>query len=387
MLIYGIGAITVLLCFCGLALDLGSFELTRLRMQGAADAAALGAVVASQSGGSMSTAGLQDASQNGFTSGTGGVTVTITNPPSSGNYTGNTAAAQAIIAKKVSGTFLPAKFTLTAQATALATPTSCVYLLSQHSTQPSLSLSNQSTQANCSFYLGSSYSFSGANTSGSQFYVSGASNNSSGSVSPAPIFKAPLRSDPLSGVPAPSAASCTYTNKAVSGSSVTLSPGTYCGGLAITKNATVNLQAGTYVIQGALTISSSTVNGSGVTFYLSQGNGYSYGASSVSSLNGSLSAPTSGPLQGILIFADRTLPAGQATLPFANLNSATRMDGIIYLPGQEFSSSNSTLEGKNYFGLVADFCAMSNTNFSPSANYSSLAGGSPFQVSGAGLVE
>ena len=387
MLIYGLGAITLLLCFCGLALDLGSFELTRIRMQNAADAAALGALAASQSGGSMSTAGLQDASQNGFTSGLQNATVTIANPPATGAYVSNTGAVQAKISKQVRGIFLPGTFTLTAQATALGTPTSCVYLLSQQSSQPSLSANNQAFQATCSFYLGSNYNFAGASSTGSQFYISGSSSNSTGSVSPAPIFNAPKQGDPLASVPAPVAGSCTYTSKTVNNTSATLSPGTYCGGLTITNNSTVNLQAGTYIVQGALTVSNSNMYGSGVTFYLTQGNGYAYGASSISSFNGTISAPTRGALQGILIFADRSLPAGQATLTLANFNPGTRFDGIFYLPGQELTAGNVTMQGNNYFGLVADFCAMHNTNFSPSSNYSSLAAGDPFQANGGGLVE
>ena len=387
MLIYSIGLITLLLCFCGLALDLGSFELTRIRMQDAADAAALGAVVASQSGGSMAIAGSQDAAQNGFTSGAGNVTVTITNPPSSGTYAGNTEAAQATIVKKVAGIFIPTKFTLTAQATALGTPPACVYLLSQYSSQPSLTGINQTISATCPFYLGRSYSFNGGSgSSGSQFYVAASSSASTGTVTPGPMFGAPVQADPLANVAAPALGGCDAVNQSIT-TPQTLYPGTYCGTTTINTTGAITLEPGTYVILGSLTILNGNISGAGITIYLSQGDGYTAAASTISNLNATLSAPTTGPLQGLLIFADRTLPPGAATLTMKSFNPNTTMDGIIYLPGQELTGS-ATFQGKNYFGVVADLIVINNSNFKPSNDYSSLAGGNPLKSGAtAGLVD
>ena len=63
------------------------------------------------------------------------------------------------------------------------------------------------------------------------------------------------------------------------------------------------------------------------------------------------------------------------------------MDGILYMPGQEFQSSNIPLQAKNYNGLVADFMNIHNTGWVASNNYSTLANGNPFLPLGAGLVE
>ena len=386
MLTYGVGLFVVLLCCCGIALDLGSFELTRLRMQSAVDAAALGAAVASQSGGAMSSAGLRDAAQNGFTNRTRHVAVTITNPPSSGTYAGNANAVQATITKTVQGNFLPTKFTLGVQAVAVGSSSACVYALSQSGSQASLALNNQTIEASCPFYLGHSYSISGGSITGDALMVAGSSTDSTGSVSPTPTFNVPVRSDPLAKVPAPSIGICDYTSFSATGTA-TLHPGTYCNGLQITNGSNITLRPGTYIVLGALSISNTTLTGSGVTFYMSQGNGYSYGITSITSVAGTLSAPTSGSLQGLLFFADRNLPAGQAGFNITNGNPGARFDGIFYLPGQTLYSSNSTLQGRAYFGVVADFLTMNNTGFTPTTDYSSLADGNPFGSGSAGLVE
>ncbi|TMD60327.1 MAG: hypothetical protein E6I87_06905 [Chloroflexi bacterium] len=74
--------LTVLLGVVGLAIDVGWFELNLLRMQGAADAAALAGVVylpGNLAGGL--NAARAEATKNGYTSGTGGVTVTPQQDP------------------------------------------------------------------------------------------------------------------------------------------------------------------------------------------------------------------------------------------------------------------------------------------------------------------
>ena len=70
------------------------------QQQSAADAAAVGGaqVLIYKGCGDQAdaqTAGRSDAANNGFTHGSGSVTVTISNPPSSGPYAGNTCAVQA----------------------------------------------------------------------------------------------------------------------------------------------------------------------------------------------------------------------------------------------------------------------------------------------------
>ncbi len=390
MLIYGVGFMLVLLSCCGLALDLGTFEITRLKMQNAADAAALGAILAYQDGGYL-TGGPLEAAQNGFTNGVNGVTVTVSNPPSTGAYAGVLYAAQVTITKPVTGIFLRKTFNLYASATAIDVATPCVYMLSgTAAVQPSLTATNQTISASCAFYAGQSYTFnSGSSSSGAQYYVSGSSANSYGTVSPATVFGAPTLADPLAYVAAPTVGpSCDHINYSVT-SSATLQPGVYCGGLTVTTTAAVSFAAGMYDILGPLSINGPTLTGPGVTFYLSQGNGYAYGATSIQNIAGSLKAPTTGVWQGILFFTDRSLPDDQAGFTLQNWNANVRMDGIYYLANQPLILSNITFKPAAYLGVVCDYLRLNNSAFNPAATYTSLANGNPFHpVGGAsGIVE
>jgi hypothetical protein len=389
LLIYGAGLVLVLLSCCGLILDLGSFELTKLKMQNAADAAAMGAVLSQQNGGPLS-AGLQDASQNGFTNGSGGVTVTILSQPTSGAYTSSPYAVQAVVTKQVSGLLLRANITLNARATAFGVPTPCVYFLNRSAAQTTLLAVNETFTGTCPLYAGYNYNFNGgSSSSGMQFFVSSASGNSTGAISPNPAFGAPPLFDPLAYIPSPVINShCDQVNYTVV-SAATLTPGVYCGGLTINTSATVTLNAGMYIVLGSLNINGPTLKGPGVTFYVGQGNGYTYGPSMIQNVNSTLSAPTTGTYQGLLFYSDRTIPAGQANLSMQNWNPTSHTDGILYLYNQELLLSNLPLQPYAYFGVVADYISVHNTGFYPAANYSSLAGGNPFHpVNGvAGLVE
>jgi len=71
-----------LLGFTGMAVDAGYLQWTQVRIQDATDAAAQAALIELENGNSdWVAAGRNAAAMNGFTNGSGGVTVTINNPP------------------------------------------------------------------------------------------------------------------------------------------------------------------------------------------------------------------------------------------------------------------------------------------------------------------
>ena len=70
----------------------------------------------------------------------------------------------------------------------------------------------------------------------------------------------------------------------------------------------MTLNPGTYIITGNLSINGPTLNGAGITFFMTQGGGTGYGTASITNVNTVLSAPTTGSLQGILFFSDRNMP-------------------------------------------------------------------------------
>ena len=133
---------------------------------------------------------------------------------------------------------------------------------------------------------------------------------------PPPQTGCPVIEDPLKDRPAPPVGSCTAipasankkgdTSKNEVDKSVTLGPGTYCGGLRITRKAVVTLRPGIYVMKdGPLIVDlKGSVTGDGVGFYFTgdrAGLVFSKGSTV------SLAAPTSGVMAGLLMSEDRTV--------------------------------------------------------------------------------
>jgi Flp pilus assembly protein TadG len=138
---------------------------------------------------------------------------------------------------------------------------------------------------------------------------------SNANFSPQPTTDCPAVPDPLKARMTPSVGACNQTNKVADGTTETLQPGVYCGGLKITNNASVTLASGIFIIKdGPLIVNyGASLNGTNVALFLT---------GTLSNLTFdvhstiSLTAPTDGPLAGILIFDD---PAGAgAPLNLAN---------------------------------------------------------------------
>jgi hypothetical protein len=171
----------------------------------------------------------------------------------------------------------------------------------------------------------------------------------------------------------------------VGSSTVTLQPGTYFGGIAITGQANVTFSPGTYILAGGgLSVTgTSSLSGSGVTFYDTNATGYAYGPISLTGGNATadLSAPTSGAMKGILFFQDRSIPAGSDGSSLTG-NVSNIFDGAIYFPttGLTYTGNSST---SGYTFLIADTLTLTGSQITMTlgSNYSSLTDGSPIQSS------
>jgi len=130
--------------------------------------------------------------------------------------------------------------------------------------------------------------------------------------------------DPLASEPTPPNASgpCTYTQPMPPPESgnVTLTPGVYCGGINI--NGNVNFASGTYVVAGGFTAASgSALTGSGVTFYNTSVGTNAIGPVNIATgVTATLSAPTTGALQGMLFYENNTLSSGSDVFSSSSLN-------------------------------------------------------------------
>jgi hypothetical protein len=89
-----------------------------------------------------------------------------------------------------------------------------------------------------------------------------------------------------------------------------------------------------------------------------------------------LSAPTSGSLEGMLFFQDRSV-SGTSAGSTINGNSGSTIDGALYFPTTTLTyNGNSSSSG--YSIIVADKW-IANGNSSLGNNYTSLANGSPIK--------
>lgn len=176
------------------------------------------------------------------------------------------------------------------------------------------------------------------------------SGGAKGKFTPSAITDCPAVADPLAARAPPTFGGCTYTNQVVSGGTLTLMPGNYCGGLHVTNGASVTLSPGEYIISnGALKVdggSSLTANSAGV--YLT-GAGATLFFGEDTTIN--LTAPKSGPLAGLLIYEDRNAPTGQVHYIYSD--NAPTMLGTIYLPrNQLYVETNKNVSQASAFTII-----------------------------------
>lgn len=222
------------------------------------------------------------------------------------------------------------------------------------------------------------FTFSGSGSFTAKYFdvVGGYSTSGAVTLSPKPVTGSVSQADPLTFLTPPTSSVCTYTNYKASTGSTTLNPGTYCNGITISGATTVTFNPGTYILMGGgLNVTGASIlKGSGVTFFLTQGLGYSYGPLSVSSaVVTTLSAPTSGPYYGILFYQDRSIGTGHAANTVTG-SSASSLSGVLYFPTTALTLSGAESAG-NCLILVADTISLTGA----AALGNGCSGGSPLQ--------
>lgn len=396
------GQVMILICVGLVALigmiaivaDFSFMQHQRNKMQTAADSAAM-AASEELSYGDFVTAGKADASTNGYTDGTGAITVAINNPPSTGPNASNSAYVEAVVSGSEPTYFLRVlgvnSMTVLARAVAYqGNGPNCIYVLNPSASAAFSASGNVNVQSGCGLMVNSGAS-DGLSANGgvtitapSIGVVGNYSTTGGASLTPTPKTGIIAATDPLASVPAPTVGSCAHTNFKLtgttgsSGAPYQLYPGTYCGGITVNGNAWLHFNSGTYILAGGgMSISSNTVmTGTSVTFYNTTGTG-GYGPISInanSTVN--LSAPTTGPLGGILFFQDRSIPSSGASSNISG-NSSSTFDGALYFPTTALTfNGNSSANG--YSIVVANQLSLVG-NSSIGDNYSSLPNGSPIK--------
>jgi hypothetical protein len=426
-------AVPVVMGAAAVGLETGQIYRTKRQMQGAADAAALAGsfdLLNNQSSAVTSDAQFQ-AQRNGFQNGVNGVTVTVNTPPTSGSNVGTNGAVEVIVNKSQSfslGAVLArslgatsSNYTITARSVAaqgtmtsttnqtVTTTTTtlsgdgCMIALTPNNEQGVSITSFGNFTSDCKVYSNGTATGTGATTASIYMANFGSATikgglwtrgsfvaTSYGSISPAMPNTAQQNQtttlgDPYANLAAPSPGACTYNPfTAGSGTSITLSPGVYCGGLAIKGGySNVYVTPGTYYIvngdlylSGVSTVSCPTCTADqGTTFVLTQntGNGANVGGVYISSDSTvTLNAPstkTSQPYPGVLFYQDRTATAGTMTstskiFTVSSLSSAT-LTGAIYFPNNaivlsSFSNASSSNGCTVWIGRYLKFSSYAN---------------------------
>jgi Flp pilus assembly protein TadG len=364
-------ALPALAGFAAFGTEEGLLLYDRQGMQHAADSGAVSAAAAYTAGGAdhLATHVNSVAASYGFVNGTNGTTVTVHQPPSSGSYANNSAAIEVIIsqpqARVFSSLWNTRPIPITARAVAIPHGQACVLALdptasSSFSEQGSVS----STLVNCSVVDDSSsttaMSIGGSARLTTSFVgVTGGISGASGVTTTAGIMTGyhPV-ADPYADVALPSFSGCDHHNFS-SHSTVSLTPGVYCGGISLNAGAVATLSPGTYYLDGGnLSMEgSSTLNGTGVTLVFTSSSGSHYATASIAGgANINLTAPTTGTLAGIAIFGDRNMPVG--TLYNFTGGGGQAIGGAVYLPKGALSWSGNSGLSQRCTQIVADTIQM-----------------------------
>ena len=398
-LVFAAVGLVVLMGFAGLGIDMGMLRYQKRLQQTASDAGAIAG--ASNLGRGGVTAGAQNAAGgDGFTDGVNNVTVTVNNPPASGPHSGNAKYVEVLVTAVQPTYFMKVlginSQTITTRAVATnlsggGPANGCLYTLGPPSSAiEGVNLNGNATlnAPTCGINDDGNYNTKGnaLTVNAGSFGVSGSQNvtGPGGSVNcavpgPCPAYGMPAAADPLVNQATPitppsqpaNSSSCPTIgacNVTTSGT-MTLQPGTYSS-ITIGKNSTVTISPGIYYINGSGGVSfngSATVTGSGVMFYFT-------GTASINATGGGnqvsniqLSAPTSGPYAGILMYqdpADTNVGGNPNSGPTLGGDNNSFFNGILYFPKDQLTffgnaGSSNCVDGYSVGIVITDSIALS----------------------------
>ena len=353
--------LALFLAFAGLVLDGGHMYFEKRRMQGAADAAAYGGALELKRGVrptldaevEIVIAGRDDANRNGFEHGIGTIDVAINHPPATGPHTGSMSHVEAVITRTVPTFFMRVLNIDSANIRARGVAglenngEACVIALDPAGNGALRLAGNALLDAKCGV-LSNSMDPCGMEVKGSAevsgTWIGVAGGHCGGGTYNPPVQDGALQLiDPLASMTPPAYKSVTpvFNNVKVSSATANLTPGYYSGGINISgSSSVVNFADGLYILDSGMDISGGNITGKNVTFY-TVGNKYVSitGAASVE-----LSAPTSGPYQGMLFWGDAASPNGSPGHLIRGTSQAS-FTGAIYFPTQhvDWAGTNGTI--------------------------------------------
>jgi Flp pilus assembly protein TadG len=370
--VYTAAALAVLLGMAGLAVDVGYWYWSQRDIQSAADSAAMSAALEIARGATpaeIEARARDSASLNGYQHGGGSILVTINRPPASGAYAGDNNYIEAIVQQDqggfVSSVTHSGDMTIAARAVAtLAGAPSCVIALNPAADDAIGVTGNGTVTLDCGAQSNSNSPTAidqignSSITAESIQTVGGYGGNN---YTPMPQTGMPPVEDPFAYLNPPTVGPCDEPNKVtINAGNHSLDPGVYCGGLEI-RNGNVDLDDGLYILDGVgLQITGgATVTGDNVTIFIPAtatgsmvaGSGLTIFIAGTATVT--LTAPTTGPYDGILFYQD---PASDPALGWRLIGgSDMSLGGVLYAPNQdvEFMGDNAG-NGTPWTALIAD---------------------------------
>ncbi|MGH6944636.1 MAG: hypothetical protein ACREH6_10505, partial [Geminicoccaceae bacterium] len=311
--------------------------------------------------------------------------VTVRTPPLSGVAMGDSQAVEVVATEPApiyfTSLFLDSVPQITARAVAKAVVAdACIWSL--HPTaMGALTVSGTAdVTLDCGVVVNSEHPVAALNQTGSSCLqatsVSIHGDYSGSCISPEPEVFVPDYGDPLSSLVPPPVGGCTYPALQIidsggggqggGGTPVTVTPGTYCGGLDIRTD--VVLEAGLYIIKGgyfriagSATVTNNEDAAGGVTFYLT-GSGANYATVTIQGgANVTLTPMTTGALANVLFFQDPAAPSSGSNLIAGG--STMQLTGIIYFPSQHVDFTGGSTVAESEILLVASTITFSGTSY------------------------
>ena len=407
----------LLLGTAGLAIDTGRLYVTKRQMEIAADAAALAGSfdrLAGKTTATITSTALYEARRNGFQNGVENVSIAVNSPPSSGPNASVPGAVEVIITKPVGLTlgaafekllgFSTTNVSMVSRAVAAQSgytsdtmsPEGCFVALTTANEQGISVTSLNNFNSDCTVISNGTATGSGSNASinfsnfnnatmksiWARGSFAASSYNHLYLANPVQQNQATAVDDPYGSLPVPAPGGCGFSsfNQSGSGSSITLVPGTYCGGLKASGYNNIYFSPGVYyVANGDLVLKETNniscprcANGTGVTFVLTTTTGASSDVGGVTisdvnnvtlnppvpcSVNNPPSACMNEPLfPGLLFYQDRRATQGTMTSPsrafvITSVNNA-KIQGGIYVPQNRIDITNLNNISKSNVGCT-----------------------------------
>ena len=359
----------MLLLMAALGLDVGYLRYQKQQMQKAADAGAIAGATALAYSGDYVNAAINDVRANGFDN-NNDVTVTVNNPPQTPGdpFLGNLNYVEVIVSQSRPTFFLRVNgiTSVTVRSRAVANAqgnaSGCLYALDPTGSGTFTVDSGVNLSTTCGIYVNSSdtaalvdsgtattiVSESGVGIGGVGIGVAGSYAGSG--FQPTPTVGIPQFTDPLGTVPALSTpAACINMPP----QNYNYTPSAYCG-INLQPGKTYTFAAGTYIILGGgMNVPNSTVvTGTGVTFYVTYDASHGYAPVTIGNNSQNLlSAPTSGPLRGILFFQDRTVISPMPSTFDSSLGAT--ITGALYFPTTKVQFKGTPSGVPSYSPIVA----------------------------------